>query len=98
MVGTARGVHHWTKSQRAAFARAGRAAIDRQAADAATAEHHRRTDPVERAKTFLRRRGLVCFAASVLGGPADKTAVGKYRRLMDSAELIAYAATLGFVE
>ena len=58
--------------------------IEKRAADAA-----RLADPLEQAKTRLRRRGFTVFAAEVTGGPEGKFYVGG--RLMTEAELLAKA-------
>lgn len=58
--------------------------IDKRAAEAA-----RLADPLEQAKTRLRRRGFAVFAAEVTGGPKGKFYVGG--RLLTEAELLAKA-------
>lgn len=59
------------------------------------AQIFRTTDPVERAKTFLRRRGWTVFSASVVDGPPDQYVVGRNRKTMTGKELIAYAMARG---
>lgn len=65
-------------------AKVARREIDKRAADTA-----RLADPLEQAKTRLRRRGFTVFAAEVTGGPKGKFYVGG--RLMTEAELMAKA-------
>lgn len=55
----------------------------------------RASDPIERAKTHLRRKGFVCFAAAVLpGGARGRTIVG--RAVMSDEEVLAFARRKGF--
>lgn len=55
-------------------------------------EEARLADPVEQAKTIIRQRGWVCFAAVISGGPKDKFYIGN--RLVTKAQLLAFAENL----
>ncbi len=65
------------------------AEVTRWEAEKAAADAARLADPLEQAKTRLRRRGFTVFAAEVTGGPKGKFYVGG--RLMTEAELMAKA-------
>ena len=67
------------------------AEVTRWEAEKAAADAARLADPLEQAKTRLRRRGFTVFAAEVTGGPKGKFYVGG--RLMTAAELMAKAST-----
>lgn len=70
-------------------------AVQKQLAEQRAAEERRANDPVERAKTHLRREGFVCYCASVhRGGSSRHTVVG--RRVLDDTELLAFARRKGF--
>lgn len=102
MVGTAEGAAKARAARRAHVTQGKRlrnlydAAVQRQIADEAAARTHRAIDPVERAKTFLRRKGYVCYAAWVIGFRPDMTMVGN--RLMTSEDILAFARAKGFIE
>ena len=49
---------------------------------------------VAKAKIKIRRAGLNCFQAQVIGGPKGKWCVGAYDRLMGKRQLLAFAASL----
>jgi len=70
-----------------------REAVKRNAAEEAAARYHRATDPLERAKAFLQRRGFVVYWAAVAGGAGDVFVVGNLRMTRD--EVIAYARKRG---
>lgn len=65
------------------------AEVTRWEAEKAAADAARLADPLEQAKTRLRRRGFTVFAAEVTGGPKGKFYVGG--RLLTEAELMAKA-------
>jgi hypothetical protein len=55
------------------------------------AEHARLADPVERAKVALQRKGRTVYAASVVGGPANRFVVSGMGRDVTPAALLAEA-------
>jgi len=65
------------------------AEVTRWEAEKAAADAARLADPLEQAKTRLRRRGFTVFAAEVTGRPKGKFYVGG--RLLTEAELMAKA-------
>lgn len=65
--------------------------VTRREAEKAAADAARLADPLEQAKSRLRRRGFTVFAAEVTGGPKGKFYVGG--RLLTAAELLAKAST-----
>lgn len=69
-------------------------AVARQMADERAGKLFRATDPIERVKTFLRRRGYVVFNAAVMGGPVDHCMVGG--RMMSEPDMMALARRKGF--
>ena len=68
---------------------------ERMVAQARADAEHRATDPVELAKTFLRRWGYVVFAQAVLKGGARGVTVVD-RQVLDDKDVLAFARRKGF--
>lgn len=66
--------------------------IAERAVEAKAADSFRAEDPLEQAKTLLRRRGWNVFAYSVIAPGSELISVGK--KLLDRDEVIAMAARI----